>query len=95
MREEILRARHNLLTGQDSARVESVIRLLEQTYQHLENEAAATAAIDAVAASLVSKGVLFSAILKGLQSCKLSNFFHFTKRFLKALRPPTCSDKIT
>ena len=41
MREEILRARHNLLTGQDSARVDSVIRLLEQTYQRLESEAAA------------------------------------------------------
>ena len=54
MREEILRARHNLLTSQDSARVESVIRLLEQTYQRLENEAATTAALDAVAASLVS-----------------------------------------
>ena len=44
MREEILRARHNLLTGQDSSRVESVIRLLEQTYQRLETEAAAAAA---------------------------------------------------
>ena len=41
MREEILRARHSLLTGQDSARVDSVIRLLEQTYQRLESEAAA------------------------------------------------------
>ena len=40
MREEILRARHNLLTGQDSAKVDSVIRLLEQTYQRLESEAA-------------------------------------------------------
>ena len=38
MREEILRARHNLLTCQDSDRVDSVIRLLEQTYQRLESE---------------------------------------------------------
>ena len=59
MREEILRARHNLLTSQDSARVESVIRLLEQPYQRLENEAATTAALDAVAASLVSTSDFF------------------------------------
>lgn len=38
MRKEIWRARQNLLNGQDSCQVESVIRLLEQTYDRLKRE---------------------------------------------------------
>ena len=38
MREEIWRARHSLLTGQDSQGVKSVIRLLEQTYDRLQHD---------------------------------------------------------
>ena len=38
MREEIWRARHSLLTSQDSQGVKSVIRLLEQTYDRLQHD---------------------------------------------------------
>ena len=55
MREEILRARQKLLTGKDSARVDSVIRLLEQTYQRLESEAAA--ALVSLSTTWTVKGV--------------------------------------
>ena len=36
MREELLLARSSLLASGDSAKVESVIRLLEQTYERLD-----------------------------------------------------------
>jgi hypothetical protein len=38
MRDEILRARSSLLASKESAKVESVIRLLEQTYERLQDE---------------------------------------------------------
>ena len=38
MREELLLARSSLLSSGDSAKVESVIRLLEQTYERLKND---------------------------------------------------------
>ena len=38
MKEEIWRARHSLLTGQDSDGVKSVIKLLEQTYDRLQQD---------------------------------------------------------
>ena len=61
MREEILRARQKLLTGQDSARVDSVIRLLEQTYQRLESEAAA-ALVSAKSASAAENAATATAV---------------------------------
>ena len=38
MREELLLARSSLLASGDSAKVESVIRLLEQTYERLRHD---------------------------------------------------------
>ena len=38
MREELLFARSSLIASGESAKVESVIRLLEQTYERLKND---------------------------------------------------------
>ena len=55
MREEIWRARHNLLTGQDSEGVKSVIKLLEQTYDRLQQDSdEATAAAAMAAANIIT-----------------------------------------
>ena len=54
MREEIWRARHNLLTGQDSDGVKSVIKLLEQTYDRLQQDDEAIAAAAMAAANIIT-----------------------------------------